>query len=283
MNCKVKFLLCCLFFLFLNMSIYTYAEDNAALDDLDTAIFINNQGTISTTNEEIQQVTTYVDLIEYDVVYTVTTIDNITSLNASFTITNNEEEIEEPLLIAALYNDNLMVDFQIVKATISPGGTINETVSIIIPENKTEKNYIKLFVWEGIDSLRPIGKSKKINDIDSYFREKVIYITAKENTEFKVFMNAFQTKGEGNDVTHTIHYDPSKIYPEDLCGVTYEKEITKGRVVNTNIIIENVDFQHGELEYKFNLEAGRNTGITNFVKFKTLSEVIDEKLFYTIQ
>lgn len=98
------------------------------------------------------------DLIEYDVVYTVTTTDNITTLNATFTVTNSENGIEEPLLIAAIYDDGRLVTMETAQPEIASGATINETVSVVIPEDKTETYYIKLFAWEGT------GKGGKIND-----------------------------------------------------------------------------------------------------------------------
>lgn len=223
------------------------------------------------------------DLIEYDVVYTVTTSESITTLNAVFTVTNNEIGIEEPILIVAIYDGGRMKEMQTAQPSITSGTTVNVTVSIVIPNDKTENYYVKLFAWEGSGSLRPLGESKMVNDIDPYLREKLIYITASGNTEFNIYMNASTAKGENNDAVHTIEYDVSKVAPVDLCGYTYEKEMAAEAIVGTNVVIENVDVANGIIKYKFISEQGRNTGINNIIKFKSLTSITDTEIKYTIQ
>ncbi len=110
-----------------------------------------------------------------------------------------------------------------------------------------------------------------------------MYITSTANVGFNVYMNATTVKGANADAVHTLKYDSTKITPVDLCGFTYNKEFAAGAITNTNITVQNVDLSAGKIEYEFNLEAGRNTGITNMVKFKTLSDVTDETIVYTIQ
>lgn len=255
MKDKKRIILCCICIVMLLIFTVVYAEETA-----------------STT-----------DLIEYDVVYTVTTTDNITTLNATFTVMNSEIGTEEPLLIAAIYDDGRMVNMQTAQPSIASGATVNEVVSIVIPEDKSESYYIKLFAWEGTGSLRPLGKYKTVNDIDPYLREKLIYVTATENSEFKIFMNASTVKGGDGDVVHTIEYDTTNVVPIDLCGFTYEKELSNATVQNTNIVIESVDSENGIIKYKFLNNAGRNTGVNNVIKFKSLISITDSEIKYTIQ
>lgn len=292
MKVKNKFILCFLSIILLLMFTVVYAaEDKFEVSDTSITLFYvddfeneneaRNVVTISETEEET--VTTSVDMIEYDVVYTVTTVDNITSLNASFTVTNNETGTESPLLIAAIYDDGRMVNMQTAQPTISSGATVSEVVSIVIPEDKTESYYVKLFAWEGTGSLRPLGKYKTVNDIDSYLREKLIYITAPDNAEFNIFMNASTVKGGEDTVVHTIEYDTTKVIPIDLCGFTYEKEISATTIDNANVVIDSVDTTNGIIKYHFPIISGRNTGVNNVVKFKTLTSIIDTEIKYTIQ
>ena len=116
MKDKKRIILCCICIVMLLIFTVVYAEETA-----------------STT-----------DLIEYDVVYTVTTTDNITTLNATFTVMNSEIGTEEPLLIAAIYDDGRMVNMQTAQPSIASGATVNEVVSIVIPEDKSESYYIKM-------------------------------------------------------------------------------------------------------------------------------------------
>lgn len=224
-----------------------------------------------------------VDLIEYDTVYTVTTANNITSLNAVFTITNNETESKTPLLLLVIYDMGKIVKIQTAEPTIASGATVNETVSVVIPEDKTEKYYVKLYAWEDSDSLKPLGEDKIISDIDPYLREKLIYVNSQENTKFKIFMNASTVKGSNVDAVHTIEYDSTKICPVDLCGFTYEKEHSAMDISNTNILIDFVDAENGIIKYKFLNDSGRNTGINNYIIFKALTSVTDTEIKYTIQ
>ena len=157
-----------------------------------------------------------------------------------------------------------------------------DSITLSIPNN--HENYcVKLMVWEGLNDIKPIGTVKQVSDLDNYTREKYMYITSNANAGFNVYMNAATVKGANVDAVHTIEYDSSKISPVDLCGFTYNKELTAGEIANTDITIQKVDLSAGKIEYKFNLGAGRNTGITNLVKFKTLSDVTDETIIYTIQ
>jgi len=235
------------------------------------------------TNVENQDIETAIDLIEYDVTYTISTTDNTTTMSTIFTVTNNETDIKQPLLMVAMYDNNNMIGIKTAKPEIASGTTITEMVSITIPDAQTDNYCIKIFVWESTGSLRPLGKSKMINDIDPYLREKYIYVTKNENSEFKFYMNALEVKGENNDAIHTIEYDVSKIFPIDLCGFTYEKELLETEIPNTNILIDSVDFENGIIKYKFINNAGRNTGINNMIKFKALTDLTNEEIKYTIQ
>lgn len=292
MKVKNKFILIFLSITLLLMFTIVYAsEDKFGVSDTSITLFYvddfeneNDARNVVTINEtEEETVTTSVDMIEYDVVYTVTTVDNITSLNASFTVTNNETGAESPLLIAAIYDDGRLVNMQTAQPTITSGATVNEAVSITIPNDKTESYYIKLFAWEGTGSLRPLGKYKTVNDIDSYLREKLIYVATTENAEFKIFMNASTVKGGDSDMVHAITYDTTKVVAIDLCGFTYEKELSAVEIPNSNIVIESVDSENGIIKYKFLNDSGRNTGINNIIKFKALTSITDAEIKYTIQ
>lgn len=255
MKDRKRLILCCIYIVTLLIFTVVYAEE-----------------TVRTT-----------DLIEYDVVYTVTNTDNVTTLNATFTVTNSENGIEEPLLIAAIYDDGRLVTMETAQPEIASGATINETVTVVIPEDKTETYYVKLFAWEGSSSIRPLGKYKTVNDIDSYLREKLIYITSAKNSTFNIFMNATTTKGGDDSMVHTIEYDSTKVVPIDLCAFTYEKEISAVEIPNSNIVIEFVDSENGIIKYRFLNDAGRNSGINNVIKFKALTSITDSEIKYTIQ
>ena len=96
-------------------------------------------------------------------------------------------------------------------------------------------------------------------------------------------MNTFTAKGESGDILHTIVYDAKKIAPVDLCGFTYERELSSAEISGTGITIVEADLTNGIIVYCFSAEKGRNTGINNIINFKALTSVSDAEIKYTIQ
>lgn len=232
------------------------------------------------TKEQISQIRT-TELIEYDVTYSIVS-DSSLSMEIDYNVYNGSSENDTVSLIAALYENGRLSDIEIQSLNVNASESNTDSIVLPIPNNREDYS-VKLMVWEGLNTLRPIGKAKKVTDLDAYTREKYMYVTSNANMGFNVYMNAATVKGTNIDAIHTLKYDSSKISPVDLCGFTYNKELTAGQIANTNIIVQKADLSAGEIEYKFNLGVGRNTGITNLVKFKTLSELTDEVIIYTIQ
>lgn len=223
------------------------------------------------------------NLLEYDTVYTVETNDDITTMNIMFNVHNGESESRQPLLIAVMYNNRRISQIKVCEPSIDAGATVNQEITISIPNYEKENYYVSFFVWENHRNLRPLGEHKTVIDIDSYLREKNIYVTANENLNFKVYMNSSTVKGENDYAVHTIEYDVSKIAPVDLCGFTYDNELAACEILNAGIIIENVDTINGIVKYRFLKDSGRNTGVNNIIEFKTLTSITDAEIRYTIQ
>ena len=232
------------------------------------------------TKEQISQIRT-TELIEYDVTYSIIS-DGSLSMEIDYNVYNGSSENDTVSLIAALYENGRLSDIEIQSLNVNASESNTDSIVLPIPNN-SEDYSVKLMVLEDLNTLRPIGNAKKVTDLDDYTREKYMYVTSNANMGFNVYMNASTVKGTNIDAIHTLKYDSSKISPVDLCGFTYNKELEAGEITNTNITIQNTDLSTGKIEYKFNLEAGRNTGIMNLVKFKTLSDLTDEVIIYTIQ
>lgn len=242
---------------------------------------INDLNTIKDENTEQVSLKSNTQLIEYDVTYSIIS-DGSLSMNIDYNVYNGGMEADTVTLIAALYENSRLSGIQ--TQSLSVNALDSNTDNIVLPLPNNRENYsVQLMVWDGMGTIRPIGNAKQVVDLDNYTREKYMYITSTANVGFNVYMNATTVKGANADAVHTLKYDSTKITPVDLCGFTYNKEFAAGAITNTNITVQNVDLSAGKIEYKFNLEAGRNTGITNMVKFKTLSDVTDETIVYTIQ
>ena len=251
-------------------------EDNSAENQ-------NASDLNSTRTENAEQALTIstTQLIEYDVTYSIVSNDSL-SMDIEYNVYNGNSENDSVLLIAALYENGRLNDIKTQSLSVNALESYTDNIVLPIPNNH-EDYTVKLMVLDGMSTLRPIGSAKQVADLDDYTREKYMYITANANSGFNVYMNAATVKSANTDAVHTLKYDSTKITPVDLCGFTYNKEFTAGEIANTNITIQNADLSAGKIEYKFNLESGRNTGITNLVKFKTLSDLTDEVIIYTIQ
>ena len=222
-----------------------------------------------------------VGVIEYDVEYEIINNESI-SMEIDYNIFNGSSEAENLTLIAALYEDNKLCDVEIKQLNVDTMNSNSENITLQLP-NERNRYSVKLMVWDDIGTMKPLGNVKHIIDLDEYAREKILYITADTDDNFNIFMNSSNAKGENYQSTHTIKYDATKMIPTDLCGLTYEKELSTTEVQNTNVVINNVDTVLGKIEYKFTFPEGRNTGTQNFVRFKALSELNQEPIIYTIQ
>ena len=259
--------------------------ENEALYIIPTESISDNKTTYTTDNTtQTGTETTPIgdtELMEYDVTYSIVSGDTL-NIDINYNVYNGNTQNKSVSLIAALYNNGVLSDIKIQELSVTSQSNATDNIIFPIPENN--ENYsIKLMVWEGFGTIRPIGKAKQVSDFDIYSREKYLFITSNADVGFNIFMNAATVKGANPHMIHTLQYNPQKITLVDLCGFTYEKELSVGVIENSNVIVENVDLDAGKIKYRFNLLDGRNTGITNVVKFKTLSQVVDEQIIYTIQ
>ena len=248
----------------------TYVTDNTIEETVGTESTETDTTTINST-----------ELIEYDITYSIVS-DNTLNMDIEYNVYNGNAENKSISLIAALYYNGVLCDLKTQPLYISSQANVSESIVLPLPDNN--ENYsVKLMVWDGLGTIRPIGNAKSVADLDNYSREKYLYITSNADVGFNIFMNAATVKGANSDMIHTLQYDSSKITPIDLCGFTFEKELSAGTIENSNVIIQGVDLNAGKIQYRFNLSNGRNTGVTNMVRFKTLSQVQNEQIIYTIQ
>lgn len=265
-------------------AIYIVPVTATADSTSDVSSVTTTTNTLNATSDATAEQTTTTsttELIEYDITYSIVSGDSL-NMDIDYNVYNGNTEADTVSLIAVLYENGKMSNIKTQDLSVNSLETATNSILLPLPNNR-EDYTVKLMVWDGMGTLRPIGNAKQVIDLDDYTREKYMYITSNANVGFNIFMNAAIVKGANADAVHTLKYDSAKITPVDLCGFTYNKELTAGEISNTNITIQDADLSAGKIEYKFNLEAGRNTGITNLVKFKTLSDVTDETIVYTIQ
>lgn len=217
--------------------------------------------------------------ITYDVTYTVLN----ENMNILYSVNNATSTKQTVNVISALYRNRVLQHVISMPLTVDADSEGSGNIAMILPETRKEECSVKMMVWENMGTLRPLGKSKTVKDIDPYLREKTVVISANDGQEFKLYMNSENIIGNNGEAEHIIKFDPQKFALVDLCGFTYEKELTAGKIENTGITIQSIDAENGKIVFNFDLPEGRNTGTNNIVKFRALTDVSDEEITYQIQ
>ena len=215
----------------------------------------------------------------YDLRYSVAEAADGIDVTVDYTIINNRSTEETPLLLLALYENEILV--QLVSKTLPVSAGVPESYTLTITAPNASGYTIMAMAWENERTIRPLGMARTIDAYAELRGEKYIFVTANQDAEFRIFMNADNVEGDGTESTHTIVYDPEKIAPVDLCGFTYEKELSAGNVENAGIIINQA--APGEIQYTLTMPQGNNTGVNNVIRFKALQDLKDEQITYSIQ
>lgn len=250
-------------------------------------VYIENTNKDATTSEindidvgnNTQQNISEAPSVSCDITYTISD----ESMNITYSAENGENKEQTVTVIAALYKNGILQRVLNSSVALSPGGTGSDSIVMILPEDEVEQCSVRMMVWESLGTLRVIGNSKFVRDLEPYLREKTIVVNAEMSKELKIYMNAENAIGKNGDTEHIIKYNPHKCAPVDLCGLTSERELSEGHIDNTYITVKSVDLTNGEIVFVFDLPDGRNTGINNFIKFKALSDLSGEEITYKIQ
>ena len=223
-------------------------------------------------------ITANAEVLDYDISYDMA--EN--NMNVIYTLHNSDAEPKSAVLLIVLYEDGKMLRFKETATSIPANGTKTETA--VLPLEAGGSSYtVKVMAFENLSNLKPLNEFKFIKDVEPYSRQKQLYINSDFGDEINFYMNSTQTIGNNEEMVHTVIYDVLSLLPVDLCGFTYEKEMTSGEIENTGIIVNKVDLLNGRLEFSFKSPDGRNTGINNFIKFKALRNLIQEDVIYTMQ
>lgn len=213
--------------------------------------------------------------VQYEITYAVTQ----NSLNITYSVSSNDTA-QSVSIVAALYNKDKLCKM-ISKPVLGMPNTQN--IVFDLPQSQTQNYSVKAFVWDSMKNLKPLGSIKPIKDIEPYFREKTLFVSANAGESIKIFMSADNATGNNINAEHTVIYNPQKFVPADLCLFTYEKELSACNVENTGIVIKRADTQNGTVVFGFNTPDGRNTGINNVAEFTALCNINEDILIYKIQ
>lgn len=84
-------------------------------------------------------------------------ITTTTALNATARIINNTEESKNYMISYAVYNGDKMTDVEFVETSIEAGTTATPTIPFTVADTTDLK--IKVFVWDGIDTMAPYANN----------------------------------------------------------------------------------------------------------------------------
>ena len=223
-----------------------------------------------------------IDYVDYEMTYTITTINEQTNMNVNCNIYNSGTDGIEPVIIAGIYDNGVLRNLQLQPVIVPGGASRIGNIVLQLPDENRNRYSVKLMLWESMGTLKPLGEAKTIDDIEGYLREKFVFVNTTANEEIRLFMNSENTIGNNINAVHTISYDTSRFLPIDLCGFTYEKELSPMIVDNADVEIIEADFTAGVIKYRFSSNEGRNTGINNFIKLKALTTADNQEITYTI-
>ncbi len=250
----------------------------------ETNVVTSDIQTTSETDSDDTALLTDVEVIQYDLKYSITDDGTNTVMNITCTMNNSGTEAKTLVLLVALYDDGKLVNFKSNDIPVNGNSSSGEkNFSFTLPTPNKDSYSVKLMAWESLSSIRPLGPVKPIKDLETFAREKYIFVTVAENAAFNIFMNSSYSKGDNDIMTHTISYEAQKIIPTDLCGFTYTKELCPINIVGAGVNITEYDSENGKIVYQFTKPTGRNTGINNVVKFKALTGLAEAQITYTIQ
>ena len=238
----------------------------------------SNMESSESSTQEVSDMTNLSN-ITYDVTYTVVN----ENMNILYSVNNAMNTPQTVNIISVLYRNGVLQRVISTPLTVNADTTGSGNIAMILPEMGKEECSVKMMVWENMSTIRPLGKAKTVKDIEPYLREKTVVISANGGQEFKLYMNSENAIGDNIEADHIIKFNPQKFEVVDLCGFTYEKELTAGKIENMGITIQSIDTQNGKIVFSFDLPEGRNTGTNNIVKFRALTDVSDEEITYQIQ
>lgn len=224
----------------------------------------------------------FMDIDDFDIDYSYSETNSIPYLDATCAFTNNTGIKQGITFTAALYDDKKLLTM--ITDSINVNNNYSDEISLSLDlSNATENSYVKLFVWEGMGTIRPLNITRTITDIISVSYEKVVVITKQSGEEFDIFLSTSGNKSI-NGKTHTITYDPTKFQLVDLCSLTEVEETTA--CIIDKIGLEFTSVTSGEIRFTVTDNSPMNTklnALINAIRFKPLTSVSAEEIKYIVE
>lgn len=192
------------------------------------------------------------------------------NLLASYSITNMGDDPQLVQLILCVYGMNgVMLDAAITSDTILPNQTKNIQRNLTVG-NDVSECYAKVFLWDGLNTLRPLHDTLQIGSESVDVNVVTATIDCVSNKEYNLVATV-ENMPLNDTGRYTITYDPSKIELVDLCSLTYKNELTAGIIAGTNINIISVDAINGQIVFENPNNSNYNTSkVLNAIKFRGL-------------
>ena len=195
----------------------------------------------------------------------------VTNTGKNVTVTGNISTGEGKQITLDVKDENDNVIYQGQTESVAEGSFV---ITFSLPETAQEGIYNITVGGTNVDVPVNLTFTYTIP------KENYIYVTAVTNSEFNVYMNVVNLNDIDEYVTYFIKYDINTFTPIDLCGLTSNIELEEGVIPGTTIKIEYFNSVEGVIKYRFEASSDNNAQITNFIKFKSLKNVVNGKVIY---
>jgi len=222
--------------------------------------------------------------MEIEISYDFADRDDRKYLDVTFEIGNGNETAKPATCVVALYEG--LKFKKLVQNSTEVSAEDIEMVNLSIDiTDCTDEEYVKIFIWDTFSTMRPLDELRQIEELNPQSSQKTILVSKSNNQIFNFYMYSGDKKNVAGK-SHIISYNPERIQAVDLCGLSYEVELSTGAIENTDIIVDEFNPTIGKIVYKFNYDVQANeriTGINNMIKFKALQALTNEQIDYIIE
>ena len=246
------------------------------------AVFGDDNNSIQKSTQNKLLTSQFSKIEEFNIDYSYSEVNDIHYIDATCSFSNNTGDDQNVTFLAVLYDGSRMVRMISDAEYVDNGNDGNLSLSLALTD-ATEDSYVKLFVWESFQTLRPLYITRTVQDIVSVSSEKVTFITKASGQDFNIYLSTSENKSINGKI-HTVIYDPAKFQLVDLCSLTKEKETSACEIERLGLNFTSVT--NGEIKFTIINNQPDNTrlnAIVNAISFKTLANVSDEQIQYTVE
>ena len=199
----------------------------------------------------------------------ITSLSSGDTVLASYNVTNNGTVSQSTKLLICLYDNNSrLVTISTAEDIVNAGESKILNKNMTIPNN-INNCYVKVMLWDGTNTLRPLHDSKQIGSASN--TTSVINVNCTIDAEYTLLLTSNNVQAK-NQKIYTVKYDPTKLEVNDLCTITYANELEIGKISSTNITITDFNKTSGTISFSNSDNSSVSVQkLLNCISFKSLA------------